>query len=302
MDWLNRINSNIGIIDLGFGVEIEVLHCCYQAALADNLPHSHTFYEICLVGHHGSGQFIVEGESHPVRSGDLFIARPKVAHQILNDKRHLELHWMGFREYEKRKTSPQKTNPLNEIVALWQRFAENGRRVVVPSPSVAALWQNLRAVSEGSYQAGKKEQIGALVKVLLLAILQDGAGDGAIYPEPPTPNTTTEMAVHMAVRFMKDNMARPLKMEDIAHQTHMSSRHLSRLFVAQTGLTPMHYLENLRLDYAASLLLNTSMPIKTIAAQSGFATVQYFTLVFQKRMHYSPGNYRERKSTFSQDV
>lgn len=292
MDWLNRINANAGVVNIGLGVEIEVLHWYYSAALEDNLPHSHTYYEICLVGWHGSGQFIVHDELHPVRSGDLFIARPKVAHQIRNDKRHLELYWMGFRECRKNISS------TNEISTLWRKFAENNHSVVMPSPGAALLWHNLRAMAEGNYLAGKNEQLCALTKILLLTILQDGAGEDAVYPEPPTRDTAMEMAVRTAIRFMKDNLSRPLKMEDIAWQTHLSSRHLSRLFTAQTGCTPMRYLENLRLENAASLLLNTSLPIKTIAAQCGFDTVQYFTQVFQKRMHYPPGNYREQKNIF----
>jgi AraC family L-rhamnose operon transcriptional activator RhaR len=289
MDWINRMNGGIGRIDLDFGVRIEVLHWCYQAALEDNLPHSHTFYEICLVGRQGSGQFMVENEPHRIRSGDLFIARPKVAHQILNDKRHLELYWMGFRECGK------TSHSSSEIATLWRRFAENDRCVVTPSPRAAALWRDLRGVSEGPYRAGQNEQIRALVKVLLLAILQDGAGEDALYAEPSQPSAAAETAVRIAMQFMKDNMTRPLKTEDIARQTHLSPRHLSRLFIAQSGTTPMRYLENLRVEHAASLLRHTSLPIKAVAAQSGFVTVQYFTRVFQKKMGCAPGSYRESR-------
>lgn len=298
-EWLNRLNNNLGIVSLGSGIQIEILHWCYNAALADNQPHSHTHYEICLAGYRGSGRYIVEGKPHPVQNGDLLIARPRVGHQILNDKQHLELYWVAFRECGANKKSSSQADSKNEIGLLWRQFAQNHSRLVVSSPSTVSLWQSLHAISQGDYAAGKNDQIRSLVKTLFIDILQAGAGTGAACAEPAASSSPTDWAVRTALLFLEDNLAHPLKMEDIAGQTHLSPRHLSRLFAAQTGVTPMHYLEALRLERAASKLLHTALPIKVIATQCGFASVQYFSEVFQKKIHVSPGNYRKRKKPLS---
>lgn len=95
------------------------------------------------------------------------------------------------------------------------------------------------------------------------------------------------------MQWMAGNMRRSITVGDCAAQARMSERTFHRRFVAATGLTPARYLETLRLDTARALLEREKAPLKQIASLSGFSSDQHLILVFEKRLGFSPSDYRK---------
>ena len=83
-----------------------------------------------------------------------------------------------------------------------------------------------------------------------------------------------------------------LTVEDIASQVGISSRHFSRLFVQELGITVPDYLSILRIKKAKDLLQNSEMDITRIAYSLGFNSSQYFTTCFKRIEHLTPKEYR----------
>src|SRR5262245_2153051 len=97
MNWIERLNRVSGRVPLAGGAGAEVLQWAYAPALPDNGRHRQACFDVCLIGGHGAGEFIVEGAPHAIGLGDLFIARPGVVHQIVNTTTPLmELYWVAF--------------------------------------------------------------------------------------------------------------------------------------------------------------------------------------------------------------
>jgi transcriptional regulator GlxA family with amidase domain len=101
-----------------------------------------------------------------------------------------------------------------------------------------------------------------------------------------------DLTARLAVRFIHDNLNRPLGVSEIANQVHTSVRHLSRLFERFTGTSPAAYLTQARLDRACGLLAHSQAPIKEIAEAVGYPDVHHFTRVFAQRLGCPPGEYR----------
>lgn len=89
----------------------------------------------------------------------------------------------------------------------------------------------------------------------------------------------------------------PMTLEDMAAQAKMSVRSFTRAFAAECGVTPMAYLEGLRCDRAKTLLLDTDLPMKTVAFRSGFSSDEQMRKVFRRRFSLSPRDYRARFKT-----
>ena len=83
------------------------------------------------------------------------------------------------------------------------------------------------------------------------------------------------------------------RLSEMCEKLHVTLPHFSRQFHACYGITPHNYLTKLRLEHAMSLLLNTSLSIREIAQQSGFTESNYFTKVFRKYTHMTPGDFRK---------
>ncbi|WP_138466038.1 GlxA family transcriptional regulator [Poseidonocella sp. HB161398] len=93
------------------------------------------------------------------------------------------------------------------------------------------------------------------------------------------------------------NLARPLKLGDMAAQAGMSPRHVTRAFSAELGMTPTAYLELARSERAKALLLDTALPMKSVAFRAGFSSDAQMRKVFARRYALTPRAYRERFRT-----
>jgi len=100
-------------------------------------------------------------------------------------------------------------------------------------------------------------------------------------------------AVEKARHYMEANFRKRLSTGKIAGIVGLSISHFSYLFHKETGLTITRYLEKLRVDFAKSQLLSTSLSIKEIAADAGYGDQNYFSRVFKKLAGCSPANYRQ---------
>ena len=327
MHWIARLNCG----DRAFlfpGAQVEVIHWAYNTQLPDNVPHRHTCFEVCLVGDWGSGIFTVEGQAHPLAPGDLFIARPGVVHQIQNTGSELmELFWVTFalppadrggernaersaerggevrpeRGTEGRPESrpeARKFGETGETAALWQLFANSRHLVTRDDGGLRAMWHALRALGGSPEVVGKELQIRGVASALLLTIAQNGAG-GPL-PTAAVPSTSGGGGVSslaaLAVRYIHDNLNRPLGMDEISAQVHISARHLTRVFKHYTGVAPKAYIETARIDRARHLLKNSELSIKAIAAATGYADVHHFSRVFARRQGASPGAFRKAQA------
>lgn len=88
--------------------------------------------------------------------------------------------------------------------------------------------------------------------------------------------------------------ARHCAVEALAVRACMSPRNFSRAFRAEAGLSPAAWVETVRVEHARRLLEAASAPVESIAAQSGFGTVETLRRAFRRRLGVSPGEYRER--------
>ena len=92
-----------------------------------------------------------------------------------------------------------------------------------------------------------------------------------------------EARVILAVKFITDNLARRITLEDISRAAFFSPYHFHRIFTALTGETPADFLNRLRLEKAAGMLLtNSSCSIAEIALLCGFSTQAVFSRAFKK--------------------
>lgn len=80
----------------------------------------------------------------------------------------------------------------------------------------------------------------------------------------------------------------------ILERMRYSAEHLSRIFHAEYGISPMKYVQALRIDQAKLLLQDTSLSISEIAYRVGMNDAGYFSRLFRKVAGLSPSEFRER--------
>lgn len=83
--------------------------------------------------------------------------------------------------------------------------------------------------------------------------------------------------------YIHDHLADPVSLDDLAHSCRLNKFYLSRLFRGRTGMTPMDYIREVRLDYAHRLLLESELPLREIAPRAGFANEYHLSRLLKQR-------------------
>lgn len=107
--------------------------------------------------------------------------------------------------------------------------------------------------------------------------------------------TIDDPDVAVAVRFLRERACRSIQLRDVAKHVGVSPSTLKNRFRAALGRTVHAELQRLRLDRAKQLLADTDLPLKQVAAQTGFRYIQYLTRVFRQHVGQTPGEYRKQR-------
>ena len=93
--------------------------------------------------------------------------------------------------------------------------------------------------------------------------------------------------------FISKNYMDELRLPDVAPLAGMSSSAYSRFFKLHTGRNISEYIIDLRLGYAARMLVDTAKSISEIGFDCGFNNLSNFNRIFKKKKGCSPSEFRE---------
>lgn len=93
--------------------------------------------------------------------------------------------------------------------------------------------------------------------------------------------------------FISKNYMDELRLPELASLAGMSSSAFSRFFKLHTGRNLSEYIIDLRLGYAARMLVDTAKSISEIGFDCGFNNLSNFNRIFKKKKGCSPSEFRE---------
>ncbi len=107
-----------------------------------------------------------------------------------------------------------------------------------------------------------------------------------------TERSTESRRVQKVKQYINDHYAEPLKLNDLADLVGMSPVAFSRFFRQRTNRTLSDYIVDIRLGYAARMLVDTSKNISEICYECGFNNLSNFNRTFKAKRHYTPRDFR----------
>ena len=97
-----------------------------------------------------------------------------------------------------------------------------------------------------------------------------------------------------AIRFIGENLERPLTVAEVARAAHLSEYHLHRVFHAEVGESVGRFVTRRRLEIAAlRLAYEPERPITDVALSSGYSSPSNFSKAFSGFFGCSPTRVRE---------
>ncbi|MDR6555357.1 AraC family transcriptional regulator [Paenibacillus qinlingensis] len=243
------------------------------------LERDRTLLHVMAYVYSGQGILELDGKRTPLASGCTFQVPPGKAMRITTTPDHTlcfysihcrygMAHWEGT---ELRLAPSEGALPLPET-QLWPE--NNG--LADKFQQAFTLWKNKNS--------GYEWQVRQLLIDMLQSFLQGKLPAGEI---------SSAGSVQEAIDFMKTSYKEELTRERMAERLSLSPGYFSILFKKHTGLSPIHYLNRIRMDQAKHLLKNTRYPIKQVAEEVGFQDSFYFSRMFVKETGMAPSDYRK---------
>ena len=93
---------------------------------------------------------------------------------------------------------------------------------------------------------------------------------------------------------IKSQLNRWWTIDDMAEFCQLSNDQMRRLFVRHTGVMPKVYIDRMKIQHAAELLISRQLRIAEIAAELGYVDQYHFSRRFKQIMGLSPRQYREQ--------
>jgi AraC-like DNA-binding protein len=121
--------------------------------------------------------------------------------------------------------------------------------------------------------------------LLHCALVEFGRGRD---PSPDDP-------ISRARRHIQQNFAQKITLSDLAKIAHQSPYHFARLFHHRTGLSPMRYLRQVRVEAAKTLVVTSPLPLRAIATMTGLVDEFHLSRVFRAVTGRPPSELRQPK-------
>jgi AraC-like DNA-binding protein len=100
-------------------------------------------------------------------------------------------------------------------------------------------------------------------------------------------------AITAAIAFMRQEMHQPLTVRELAEAVSMSESGFARMFKAATGVSPLQFLKQMRLEHARKFLLSGSNVSKATDS-IGYASLSHFISEFKRHFGETPKAYIQR--------
>ncbi|WP_243644163.1 bifunctional transcriptional activator/DNA repair enzyme AdaA [Paenibacillus pinisoli] len=105
----------------------------------------------------------------------------------------------------------------------------------------------------------------------------------------PDEEWSAQIAAYVDHHYMEE-----LDLATLSEICHGSPYHLHRTFKRTTGMTPLAYIQQIRMQHAARLLEETDSPVSRVGELVGIRNTPYFITLFKKTNGCTPAVFRQR--------
>lgn len=243
-------------------------------------PHKHLRIEINYVKK-GNCILHLDNESVTFREGEIMIITSDIHHLFEAGSEGTTLMQLEFLpEIFSHFSLNAETGSYDSIPAPVFLFSEENRLIKIVN-NVRIMRVVQRIVNELEAKSPYYQYLVVMYYAELLILIYRYMNEAYL------PICTNE-SLKKAIAYIRLNYHKNININSVAEHTGISERYLRGLFSQHLNLSPLDYLNQIRINKAVELLRNTEMSIKEICFQCGFQSPQYFSRIFKQQMGVTP--------------
>ena len=234
--------------------------------------HRHDYYEIILY-RNCNGKCILNGSRYPICGDCLFFLTPKDYHKI--ETSNTEDASSVIISFSENLIDAELSSRLSFFPRVWNSPTGEAIR------TVDCLLEDY-----GKRFATRTKKLFYLLNVLLCDVAEYGEGfNGSTLCLSP--------AIAQAITVMLSDISQTYTLQGIAGECGLSAAYFSNLFHREMGKGFKEWLNDMRIEHAKGLLLESDLPVLEICYECGYNTPSQFIRMFKRATDTSPSRYRK---------
>lgn len=224
----------------------------------------------------GEGWYEIKGARHPLRKNEAVIIPRNTPHVYgASEAAPWSIHWVHF---------------VGASADYFVHHLPDDVHSLAVDPQTAAdldrLFRDCYESFLGSFVLQRMIYISQTLHHLLGSLFFNNRAFS------PTLRTSRFHNIQETVDFLRQNLDRPISLDEMADHAGLSKSHFVRLFKEQTGYSPVDYFIHLKMQHACMLLSVTDKTNREIGLEVGYDDPYYFSRIFKKVIGISPSGYR----------
>ena len=259
--------------------------------------HFHNYLEIGFC-YEGQGRMLLGEEEVRFSGREFSVIPPNYPHTTDSDLGTISRWEYLFIDVEGFLRSfldtPVKADKVIQRIYSKALFLEENQ-----SPSISAKILKIMNIMRDGEEFYLEEAKGILASLLVeIARLNRRSEEERVEEEKrKLTNMITRVQDFVSYHYMED-----IKVKDLAQSCHISETHFRRVFTSYMKMSPLEYINTVRINTACELLETTDAPVADIAHKCGFTTNSTFNRNFKHLMGVTPLEWRKRPESYEQQL
>ncbi len=256
--------------------------------------HSHAQIEIVYI-RNGQGIESINGQNYTCKKGDLLFFNVGDLHSVTSQTGGVDTVHVLMKPSYLTETSTQALDAV-DILTLTS-FREFETAVSDFLPKISFRGREIREI-EGVFRTMLKEYeekpiafatilksyLAILITRILRKVYKNDRGEIASAVEKISPEI---------LEFIDKNYEKKITLNDLAEISCYNPSYFGQMFRKCVGISPIEYLNRIRVEKAAELLLSSDISVDQAALEVGFSDRKRFYQAFKREMGVTPGQYKK---------
>lgn len=240
-------------------------------------PHRHEFYETVIalddLKHYINGKMFLE------KRGTVLLVKPDDCHLFYSEPK-FKIHNIAF-------SVTVKNNLCGFLGERALKLFEQNEtpRYILSNRELAALDARIKRINSLDFYNVKDKNYNFRVVIMDIITKYFTANERNGYEDMPLWLRKFDEKMRYQENFSK-------KSDIMVSVSGKSREHISRSIKKYFGVTASAYINDIRLNYAANLLINSNLPIIDISMECGFDNLSWFYRLFENKFGKTPKKFR----------